>query len=120
MIPKSKARNATAIATAANATARPGPRKSETPSRMGGRASDRQFEAVIGRDYLDLVAAAADPLVSHGIGEDDLDHPVVQDRFMMKQREPLDLCRLCQLNCDNIARMTPILLDRDRVAERIH
>src|SRR5260370_25716137 len=38
----------------------------------------------------------------------------------MKQHEAPDPRRLCQLNRDDIARMTPILLDRDRVAERIH
>jgi len=38
----------------------------------------------------------------------------------MKQDEPLDLRRLCQFDRHDIARMAPILLDRDCVTERIH
>ena len=38
----------------------------------------------------------------------------------MKQNQALDLRRLRQLDCDDIARMAPIFFDRDGVAERIH
>ena len=91
------------------------------PHRIAGYAGQTiQFETVIGRDHLDLVAAPADPLEPYGIGEDLLDHPVVIDRLVVKQREPLDPRGLRQLDRDDIARMAPILLDRHRVAQRIH
>src|ERR1700730_3917134 len=39
---------------------------------------------------------------------------------MMKQGQPLDLCRLRQLHRDDIARMAPILLDRDGISQGVH
>src|SRR5438105_8702442 len=62
----------------------------------------------------------ADRLEADGVGEDLLEHAVVISRLVMKQHESPDSRRLRQLDRHDIARMTPIHLDRDRIAERIH
>ena len=49
--------------------------------------------------------------------EDFLDHVIVICRLVMKQHKALDLRRLGELDRNDIARMTPILLDRDCVGE---
>ena len=51
---------------------------------------------------------------------DCFDHPVVEDRLVVKQDEALDPRRLRQLDRDHIARMPPILLDRHCIRQRIH
>src|SRR6516165_584627 len=74
----------------------------------------------MGRDHLDLVAGPADLLEADGLGEDFLDHAVVICRLVVKQDEAFDPSSMRQLDRDDIARMSPIFLDRDCVAERIH
>src|SRR5215472_14680985 len=119
-IPKSKPRSNTASSTTPSARARPGARSHEKSHRTAGRRLACQFHAVESGDHLDLLAASADPLEPHRFGELVLDHPVVQKRFMVEQDEPLYLRRLRELDPDHTARMAPILLNRDRVPERIH
>src|SRR6516162_6249287 len=82
--------------------------------------SNGQLEAVKGGEHFDLGAAPADRLEPHRIGEDDLEHPVVEDRIVMEQCEAFDLCCLRQLDRNNVAGVAPMLLDRQRVTERVH
>src|SRR5438067_3965237 len=68
----------------------------------------------------DFVIRPADRLEADRIGEDLLEHTVVICRLVVKQYQAPYPRRLRQLDRHDIARMTPILLDRDRIAERIH
>ena len=86
----------------------------------GSLGSDGQLKAVIGRDHFDLSATPADRLEPQSIGEDDLEHPVIQDRIVMEQCKPFDLCCLRQLHRNDVAGMAPMLLDRYRITERVH
>ena len=66
------------------------------------------------------MAGPADLLEANGIGDDFLDHVIVICRLVMKQHKALNLRRLGELDRNDIARMTPILLDRDCVGELVH
>ena len=60
--------------------------------RGGDPGSDRQLQTVISSENLHLGAVPADRLELHSIGENNVDHPVVEDRIVMEQRKPFDLC----------------------------
>src|ERR1700737_2483985 len=66
------------------------------------------------------MARPADRLEADGIGKDLLEHAVVIYWLVVTTKETPYARRLRPLHRDDVARSAPILLDRDRVAERIH
>src|SRR5207237_1047101 len=72
-----------------------------------------------GRDAEPLLAAR--PLFQAlGIVQRRLDGGVVIRRLMVEQHEVLHPRELAELHADHVAGMAPVLLDRDRLGERIH
>ena len=64
--------------------------------------SDRQLQAVIGREHVHHGVAPAERLEPHSIGKDDLDHPVILDRIVVEQRKLFDLCCVRQFHRDDV------------------
>src|SRR6266700_2660743 len=74
------------------------------------RALHRELEAVIGGDNFDLVAVAADLLVADRLAGHPFDLGVVIGGLVVKQHLPPDLGQLRQLDADDVAGVSPILL----------
>lgn len=45
---------------------------------------------------------------------------VVMDRFVVEEGEPLDTGSLTKLDTDNVARVSPVRLDRNGFGQRVH
>src|ERR1700730_18257168 len=98
--------------------------RSGFPSSWTGRSAKAglkcEFEAIISGNYFHFVPVAADFLQTDVFAEHRFDHAVVISRLVMKHDEPLDRGLLCQLDRNDIARVPPILSDRNRIGKRIH
>src|SRR5208282_2367023 len=84
-----------------------------------GLSSENNFEAVIGGgdDQFLLLLRAADFFIAACLGQDFLEHFVIVDRLVMVHHEVLDASKLCELDADYIARMSPALLHGNLVGQ---
>src|SRR5271168_4170179 len=81
--------------------------------------SDDNFQSVVSGGDLELAVGDAQFGVAAGLVEDGLEREVVAHRFVMVHHEMLDARHVGKLDGDNIARMTPILLGRGLLRERV-
>src|SRR5687767_2224546 len=103
-------------------------RRRHVPARVSGSRSpgastsrlERHFETVVRSRHFDRMLAARDFLETLRFAPYALDGRILVGRLVMEQHEMLRVRELAQLHADDVARMPPVFLHRNRVRERIH
>ena len=85
-----------------------------------GSALKRDFQPVVGGGDAQRSFGARDLLEALRVGEHLGDRAVVAGGLVVEQAQVRGARELAQLDADDVARMTPVGLDRDGVGERVH
>src|SRR5207237_1363620 len=94
-------------------------KKRSTPTAAGPAARIARQAGARGRDAQRLLAARQ-LLKALCVAQRRLDGGIAIRRLVVKEHEVLHPRELAQLDAHHVARMAPVLLDRDRLGERIH
>src|SRR5690349_7167669 len=82
--------------------------------------SDYDLEAVVGRKNLERRAGSGNVLEPACLAPDPHEMLVIGYRLVVVQAQALRSCNLAQLDADDVARMAPILFNRNRIGKGIH
>ena len=86
----------------------------------GAPALTGDFHSVVGGGDVQRAARARDLLERRVSASTRVDRRVVVHRLVVEQAQMARAGHLAQLDADDVARVAPVGLDRDRVGERVH